>query len=429
MNTVIIVNLNGIAFHLEEPGFQTLRAYLDRAQSQLAANPDKSEIMSDLEQAIADKCAHYLNPHKNVLTAAEVDDVVRQMGPVQSEGAAASSDPSPSTGSTQPGAGTSGTGAAPNSEFTQQAGAGTNASQGASAAAGGRGAGPSGRRLYQIREGAMISGVCAGIAAYLDIDVTVVRILFALFTVLTYGLGITVYILMMLVIPFANTDEEHAAASGAPLNAQQVIDRAKKHYAEFKDGKEWRRHWSQQRREWRRKWRTERIWWGHNFQRNVYAFRNGTGYAGHLFAGVMVPILAIANTLLDCAAIAAIVILASTGGLLGWQLPPDIPLWAAVLVIILIFSAITSPLRHARKAIFYYNSGPNSHWMAASYQLLSLAVFVIIWWAAYTRVPEVREFFSHFFSNWQMMLNNIIQSIHHSAPHAPATTGTIAPLI
>jgi hypothetical protein len=125
MNTVIIVNLNGIAFHLEEPGFQTLRAYLDRAQSQLAANPDKSEIMSDLEQAIADKCAHYLNPHKNVLTAAEVDDVVRQMGPVQSEGAAAPTDPPPSSGSTQPGAGTAGTGAAPNSEFTRQAGSGT----------------------------------------------------------------------------------------------------------------------------------------------------------------------------------------------------------------------------------------------------------------------------------------------------------------
>ena len=76
MNTVIIVNLNGIAFHLEEPGFLTLRTYLERAQAQLAANPDKTEIMSDLEQAIADKCSHFLSPHKNVLTAAEIDDVV-----------------------------------------------------------------------------------------------------------------------------------------------------------------------------------------------------------------------------------------------------------------------------------------------------------------------------------------------------------------
>ena len=66
MNTVIIINLNGNAFHLEEPGFQSLRAYLERAQAQLKDNPDKAEIMADLEQAIADKCGRFLQPHKNV---------------------------------------------------------------------------------------------------------------------------------------------------------------------------------------------------------------------------------------------------------------------------------------------------------------------------------------------------------------------------
>jgi phage shock protein PspC (stress-responsive transcriptional regulator) len=421
MNTVIIVNLNGVAFHLEEPGFQTLRAYLDRAQSQLAANPDKSEIMSDLEQAIADKCSHYLNPHKNVLTAAEIDDVVRQMGPVQSETAPPSSGTGASTDAGGPGVGAS-------ASSGGSAGS-TGSASGAQSGAHIPPPGPTVRRLYQIREGAMLSGVCTGIAAYLDIDVTVVRILFALFTLLTYGLGVAVYIVMALVVPFAHTDEEHAAASGAPFNAQQVIDRAKKHYAEFKDGREWRRHWSQQRREWRRKWRTERIWWGHNFQRNVYAFRNGTSYAGQVFAGVMVTILAIANTLLDCAAFAAVILLASTGSLLGWQLPADIPLWAAIAIIILVFSAITSPLRHARKAIFRYNSGPDMHWMFGTYQLLTLGVWVVVCWFAYTHIPEVREFFGNFIWNWQMMMNNIVQSIRHSFTHAPGSTQSIVPLI
>jgi phage shock protein PspC (stress-responsive transcriptional regulator) len=91
------------------------------------------------------------------------------------------------------------------------------------------------KRLYQIRAGAMLSGVCAGLAAYLNIDVTIVRILFVVLTVLTGGLWILVYIAMMLVVPFANTGEEHAAAAGTPYNAQEVIDRAKKHYGEFKD--------------------------------------------------------------------------------------------------------------------------------------------------------------------------------------------------
>ena len=89
MNTVIIINLNGNAFHLEEPGFQSLRAYLERALGQLQDNPDKTEIMADLEQAIADKCAHFLRPYKNVLTAAEINDVLKEMGPVQTDDGAA----------------------------------------------------------------------------------------------------------------------------------------------------------------------------------------------------------------------------------------------------------------------------------------------------------------------------------------------------
>jgi len=44
MDTVIIVNLNGIAYHIEEPGYQALRAYLDAAQSQLKDNPDRAEF-------------------------------------------------------------------------------------------------------------------------------------------------------------------------------------------------------------------------------------------------------------------------------------------------------------------------------------------------------------------------------------------------
>jgi hypothetical protein len=46
MNTVIIINLNGNAFHLEEPGYHSLRDYLERAQAQLRDNPDRAEIMA-----------------------------------------------------------------------------------------------------------------------------------------------------------------------------------------------------------------------------------------------------------------------------------------------------------------------------------------------------------------------------------------------
>ena len=39
------------------------------------------------------------------------------------------------------------------------------------------------KRLYRIREGRVVAGVCAGIAAYFGVDPTLVRLAFALFTV------------------------------------------------------------------------------------------------------------------------------------------------------------------------------------------------------------------------------------------------------
>ena len=388
MNTVIIINLNGNAFHLEEPGFQALRAYLERAQEQLKDNPDKAEIMADLEQAIADKCAHFLRPHKNVLIATEIDAVLKEMGPVQTDGEA------PAGGTAAPEQADTRTGGAP--------------------------AAP--KRLYQIRQGAMLSGVCAGLAAYFDIDVTIVRILFVALTLLTGGLWILAYVAMMLVVPFANTGEEHAAAAGAPFNAQEVIDRAKKHYGEFKDSKEWRRHWRQQRREWRRKWHEGAYWWGHNLQRNVHTL--STGYGSHLGATLLIPFLAILNALLFCLWIAAIVSLATTGGIFGWAVAGSVPLWAAILILMFVYSVIARPLRHARKAIYYSTGGYHYLWFAAWYEILSVGVLIVVCWFAYTHVPPVHEFFQHFAQHLSTMWNNVMDSFRHTA--SPASTAYLS---
>ncbi len=265
----------------------------------------------------------------------------------------------------------------------------------------------------------MLSGVCTGLAAYLNLDVTIVRIAFVLLTLLTSGIWILVYLVMMLVVPFANTGEEHAAAAGAPFNAQEVIDRAKKHYAEFKDSKEWRRHWRQQRREWRRRWHEGAYWWGHNLQRNVHQFGSDAGYGGRWGATLLIPFLAVFNAVLFCAWIAAIVSLATTGAIFGWVVAGSIPLWASILILMFFYSMISRPLRHARRAIYFNTSGHSYYWFAAWYEILSTGVLILVCWFAYTHVPEVRDFFQHFAQNVTMMWNNIVDSFHHTASHKP----------
>ncbi len=56
------------------------------------------------------------------------------------------------------------------------------------------------KRLYRLREGRVVAGVCAGLAAYFGVDPTLVRLAFALLTVFG-GLGILFYLCAWVVIP------------------------------------------------------------------------------------------------------------------------------------------------------------------------------------------------------------------------------------
>lgn len=56
------------------------------------------------------------------------------------------------------------------------------------------------KRLYKIEEGKKIDGVCGGIAEYLNIDPTIVRLLWVLVS-LAYGLGVILYIAAMFIMP------------------------------------------------------------------------------------------------------------------------------------------------------------------------------------------------------------------------------------
>ena len=58
----------------------------------------------------------------------------------------------------------------------------------------------SANRLYRIRDGRIVAGVCAGLAAYFGVDPTLVRLAFALLTAFG-GLGVLLYLGAWIVIP------------------------------------------------------------------------------------------------------------------------------------------------------------------------------------------------------------------------------------
>jgi phage shock protein PspC (stress-responsive transcriptional regulator) len=341
MQKVISINLNGHAYQLDESGYDALREYLESAERALATNPDRAEIMGDLEQAIAEKCQRFLGPHKSVVSASEIDLVVKEMGPIETPSASDTNGPN------------------------AQAADGKDASH----------TEPRPRRLYRNPDGAMIAGVCSGLATYFGIDVAFVRIGFVLVALLSKGAGILIYVAMMFIVPEARTGEERAAAGGMPFNAQEVIDRAKKQYAE--GARHWRRQWRQQQRQWRRYgWATGRA----------------AGFEPPPWTVAITPLFAFVHLALFLTMASMMISLVNTGQILNWRPPENVPVWAGALMLLVGYHIVVSPIR-AMQHWSWNLPGPGqpglyAFWNAAIW-LTGMAAIV---WIASHHIPEIQEF-------------------------------------
>ena len=57
------------------------------------------------------------------------------------------------------------------------------------------------KKMERPRTGRLLAGVCAAIANYANVDVTVVRVIYTLLTIFTAFSGVIVYFILVLLIP------------------------------------------------------------------------------------------------------------------------------------------------------------------------------------------------------------------------------------
>ena len=319
MNKVVTINLNSNAYQVDEAGYLALKRYLEGAEVQLSNNPDRSEIMADLEQAIADKCRKFLGANKTVVAESEIIQIIAEMGPV--DGAAGESD---------------GERDSTHKTADEQFGKPPNAP----------------KRLYLIRDGSMFSGVCEGIGAYSHIDPTIIRIVFVVLTIVTHGFFAILYIVLAMLIPEATTPEERAAAGGRRFSAQHVIDDAKKTYEDLRNN-EWKKKWRQQKKEWKRKWRGETARWSQNLQQNL-------SYSGKIVAGLTLPIHLVLSIVLPIVALIVIVALMNGALAPNWTFRNRMPGFMELMLVLAIVGVVTSPFRAVRRASYYAAGGSSA---------------------------------------------------------------------
>jgi phage shock protein C len=158
MDKTIVIGLSGRTerFRLDEDAYDRLEGYLDRAATRLQDDPDRAEVLGDLERSLGDKLAAILGSDDRLITAADIDRVVEEIGSVET-----GREPTPGPIDTR----------------------------------------PRPRRLQRVREGQQIAGVCTGLSVYADLDVAWVRTLFVLATIFTAGAFALVYIALAFILP------------------------------------------------------------------------------------------------------------------------------------------------------------------------------------------------------------------------------------
>jgi phage shock protein C len=70
------------------------------------------------------------------------------------------------------------------------------------------------KRLYRSRKEQMLGGICGGLGEHLDVDPSIIRLVWLVVTLLSLGTGVIVYLAAWIIIPqFPGESTEQAPAT------------------------------------------------------------------------------------------------------------------------------------------------------------------------------------------------------------------------
>jgi phage shock protein PspC (stress-responsive transcriptional regulator) len=90
-------------------------------------------------------------------------------------------------------------------------------------------------KLYRSRTNMMIAGVCGGLAEYLRVDASLVRIFFILLALGGNGIGLLVYLLLWIVLPAEDVLKDASLGDTVRTSSQEIADRTREMGSELRD--------------------------------------------------------------------------------------------------------------------------------------------------------------------------------------------------
>jgi len=196
MKKTVTINLNGLVFYMDDDAYARLHTYLEKLNLWFRNKDGAEEIIVDIENRIAELFEEKVKPGVGVVTLPMVEEVIRIMGePEEFED--------------------------PEAEFTKET---KNTGMYYKAP----------KRLYRDIDDRVFGGVCSGIAAYFNIDVVLVRVIFGILPFISVGVIIPVYIVLWIAVPPAVTTAQKLQMRGEPINISNIEKTIKEEYEDVK---------------------------------------------------------------------------------------------------------------------------------------------------------------------------------------------------
>ncbi len=186
MKKTINIHLGRQLFIIEEDAYARLNAYLEKLKSSFASEEGAEEIVEDIEMRCAELIQNLLTEQKiTVVQLSHVNEVIQSLGEPEEI-----SDNTTTTEQTK--------------STTEEEHRDTR------------------RRLFRDMDNATIGGVCAGVAAYLNLDLAIIRILFVISFFM--GFGFLLYIILWVAVPNAKTPSDRLQLKGKAVTIDSIKD-------------------------------------------------------------------------------------------------------------------------------------------------------------------------------------------------------------
>lgn len=187
MKRTFPANIDGQIFYIDEDAFELLHNYLDQLHLTFTG-AEGNEIVADIESRIREHFASRVESGANVIVLADVNKVIETMG--RPEDLSESNDSEEKS--------------APKRPF-----ASINL--------------PQNKRLFRDEQNKIFGGVLSGVAKYFNWNVTILRLLYTVFTIVTYFWPcVFVYLIAWMIIPPARTPRQRLEMNGEPVNVDTL---------------------------------------------------------------------------------------------------------------------------------------------------------------------------------------------------------------